>query len=138
MSMVNCQLCYILAHLLAIFAALNKTSYPMANNRQKTKKEEETYADMWDLYHTLADHIATQLRRFLEATKRRYPSFPGASFRNEKEWQAALRTMIRAFDLLADCRCPELRDPHLSEEEQEALIQEGLRLFCQHFKNLWL
>ena len=113
---------------------------PMANIRQKTKtkKEEETYADMWDLYHTLAEHIATQLRRFLEATKRRYPSFPGASFRNEKEWQAALRTMTRAFDLLADCRCPELRDPHLSEEEQENLIQEGLRLFCQHFRNLWL
>ena len=112
----------------------------MANNRQKTKpkKEEETYADMWGLYYTLAAHIATQLRRFLEANKRRYPSFPSGHFHNEKEWYAALRTMIRAFDLLADCRCPEFRDPRLSEEEQEALIQEGLRLFCKHFSDLWL
>ena len=112
----------------------------MANNRHKNKpkKEEESYADVWGLYHTLARHIATQLRRFLEANKRRYPSFPCEHFRDEKEWYAALRTMIRAFDLLANDRCPELRDPHLSEEEQEALIQKGLRLFCKHFRNLWL
>lgn len=113
----------------------------MANSFRKTDKtlaSQDSYADMWGLYHTLALHLATQLRRFLEAEKRCYHCVPGG-FDDEKEWRAALRTMIRAFDLLAtaDCRA-ELRDPHLSEEEQEAVIQEGLKLFCHNFRNLWL
>ena len=112
----------------------------MASNRllYKQKDKEDSYADVWDLYHTLAAHIATRLRRFLEAEKRRYHSAPG-DFRSEKEWQAALRTMIRAFDLLASpSNLPEHRDPRLSGDEQEALIQEGLRLFCNHFRSLWM
>lgn len=56
----------------------------MANNRQlQQKATEETYADVWDLYHTLAAHIATRLRRFLEAEKRRYHTVPNG-FRDEK------------------------------------------------------
>lgn len=111
----------------------------MANNRQiQRRATEETYADVWDLYHTLATHIATRLRRFLEAEKRRYNSVP-CGFRDEKEWQAALRTMIRAFDMLASpSDLPEHRDPRLSRDEQEALIHDGLQLFCEHFRSLWL
>ena len=112
----------------------------MANKRQllRNKTQEESYTDVWDLYHTLAAHVATRLRRFLEAEKRRYHSAHG-DFRSEKEWQAALRTMIRAFDLLASpSNLPEHRDPRLSGDEQEALIQEGLQLFCVHFRSLWL
>ena len=111
----------------------------MAKNRLlQQKTTEETYADVWDLYHTLAAHIAERLRRFLEAEKRRYNSVP-SGFRNEKEWQAALRTMIRAFDLLASpSNLSEYRDPRLPGDEQEALIQNGLRLFCEHFRSLWL
>lgn len=112
----------------------------MANNKpiQQQKATEETYADVWDLYHTLAAHIATRLRRFLEAEKRRYHTVPNG-FRDEKEWQAALRTMIRAFDLLASpSNLPEHRDPRLSGDEQETLIKEGLQLFCDHFRSLWL
>ncbi len=30
------------------------------------------------------------------------------------------------------------RDPHIPEVEQEAIIQEGLRLFSVHFRSLWL
>ena len=112
----------------------------MANKRQllRNKTQEESYADVWDLYHTLAAHIAMQLRRFLEAEKRCYHTVPG-EFLSEKDWQAALRTMIRTFDLLASpSTLPEYRDPRLSGDEQEALIQEGLRLFCNHFRSLWL
>lgn len=112
----------------------------MANKRQllRNKTQEESYADVWDLYHTLATHIAMQLRRFLEAEKRCYHTVPG-EFLSEKDWQAALRTMIRTFDLLASpSTLPEYRDPRLSGDEQEALIQEGLRLFCNHFRSLWL
>lgn len=111
----------------------------MANNRQiQLRDTKETYADVWDLYHTIAAHIATRLRWFLEAEKRRYNSVP-SGFRDEKEWQAALRTMIRAFDLLASpSDLSEHRDPRLSGDEQEALIQEGLQLFCDHFRSLWL
>lgn len=124
---------------MSYFCQRNSIGYIMANDRQlQQRATEETYADVWDLYHTLAAHIATRLRRFLEAEKRRYHSAPG-DFRSEKEWQAALRTMIRAFDLLASpSNLPEHRDPRLSEDEQEALIQEGLRLFCNHFRSLWL
>ena len=111
----------------------------MANNRLlQQRATEETYADVWDLYHTLAAHIAERLRRFLEAEKRRYHTVP-SGFRDEKEWQSALRKMIRAFDLLASpSNLPEQRDPRLSEDEQEALIHEGLQLFCEHFQSLWL
>lgn len=106
--------------------------------KKQQKNTEETYSDVWNLYHALAAHIATKLRRFLEAEKRRYHSVP-SEFRNEKEWQVALRTMISAFDLLASpSNLPEQRDPRLSEDEQEAFIQEGLRLFCEHFRSLWL
>ena len=112
----------------------------MANNKpiQQQNATEETYADVWNLYHTLAAHIAERLRRFLEAEKRCYHSVP-SGFRNEKEWQSALRTMIRAFDLLASpSNLPEHRDPRLSEDEQETLIHDGLQLFCEHFRSLWL
>ena len=112
----------------------------MANNKpiQQQNATEETYADVWDLYHTLAAHIAERLRRFLEAEKRRYHTVP-SGFRNEKEWQSALRKMIRAFDLLASpSNFPEHRDSRLSEDEQEALIHDGLQLFCEHFRSLWL
>ena len=112
----------------------------MANNKpiQQQKATEETYADVWNLYHTLAAHIAERLRRFLEAEKRRYHSVPG-DFRSEKEWQAALRKMIHAFDLLASpSNLPEHRDPRLSGDEQETLIHDGLQLFCEHFRSLWL
>lgn len=121
------------------FCQRNSIGYIMANDRQlQQKATEETYADVWDLYHTLAAHIATRLRRFLEAEKRRYHTVP-SGFRDEKEWQAALRTMIRAFDLLASpSNLPEHRDPRLSGDEQETLIKEGLQLFCEHFRSLWL
>jgi hypothetical protein len=112
----------------------------MAKNRQLLKQnvQEESYADLWDLYHSLAAHIATQLRRFLEAEKRRYHTVP-SDFRSEKDWQGALRTMICTFDLLASpSNLPEYRDSRLSEVEQEKLIHEGLKLFCDHFQSLWL
>ena len=32
----------------------------------------------------------------------------------------------------------QVRDPHIPEVEQEAIIQEGLRLFSVHFRSLWL
>lgn len=131
--------CHIFAHPCVIFATIIQTVTIMANNRQiQRRATEETYADVWDLYHTLAAHIATRLRRFLEAEKRRYNSVP-SGFSDEKEWQAALRTMIRTFDLLASpSDLPEHRDPRLSGDEQEALIHDGLQLFCEHFRSLWL
>ena len=66
----------------------------MANNKpiQQQNATEETYADVWDLYHALAS-----------------PS-----------------------------NLPEHRDPRLSEDEQETLIHDGLQLFCEHFRSLWL
>jgi hypothetical protein len=113
----------------------------MANAFQKQQKQQakrDCYEDVWNLYNVLAEHIATQLRRFLDAEKKCYHSVPNG-FRDEREWQAVLRTMIRAFNLLASTSgCPEIRDPHIPEVEQEAIIQEGLRLFSVHFRSLWL
>ena len=45
------------------------------------------------------------------------------------EWNKAIQKMIDAFELLK----------HITSfsDEEEQTIEEGLELFCKHYRNLW-
>ena len=45
------------------------------------------------------------------------------------EWNKAIQKMIDAFELLK----------HITSfsEEEEKIIEEGLELFCRHYRYLW-
>ena len=45
------------------------------------------------------------------------------------EWNKAIQKMIDAFELLK----------HITSfsDEEEKTIEEGLELFCKHYRNLW-
>ena len=82
-------------------------------------------SEVWGTYHYLAREIAPRLKAFKALDKHGYcPGFKGIS-----EWNKAIQKMIDAFELLN----------HITTytDEEEQTIEEGLELFCKHFRNLW-
>lgn len=82
-------------------------------------------SEVWNTYHYLAKLIVPRLKAFKALDKYGYcPAFAGI-----KAWNNAIQKMIDAFELLAN-------NSSFSEEEKQT-IDEGLELFCKHFRNLW-
>ena len=82
-------------------------------------------SEIWGTYHYLAREIAPRLKAFKALDKHGYcPAFSGI-----KTWNKAIQKMIDAFELL----------DHITTytDEEEQTIEEGLELFCKHFRNLW-
>lgn len=122
--------------------------------------------DRWCADKTLSVVIAAVLKGFLDCDKipaKLLPNFPWAEFSEAEEeallaqWHAILKRMYWAFDQIAH---GEQSRPHvpafpdappatpeemaLIEEwakknaEYDKLLQEGIDLFAQHFRDLWL
>lgn len=82
-------------------------------------------SEVWGTYHYLAREIADRLKAFKALEKHGYcPAFKGMA-----EWNKAIQKMIDAFELLK----------HITSfsEEEEKIIEEGLELFCRHYRYLW-
>ena len=82
-------------------------------------------SEVWGTYHYLAREIAPRLKAFKALDKHGYcPAFSGIA-----TWNKAIQKMIDAFELL----------DHITTytDEEEQTIEEGLELFCKHFRNLW-
>ena len=82
-------------------------------------------SEVWGTYHYLAREIAPRLKAFKALDK--YGHCP--AFKGMAEWNKAIQKMIDAFELLK----------HITSfsDEEEKTIEEGLELFCKHYRNLW-
>lgn len=80
-------------------------------------------SETWDLYTRLARHILPRLRRF-QKVQDSYPSEL-----TKEAWSKVLSKMILAFDLISKDR---------DDPKDEFDIREGLRLFAEYYRGLWL
>lgn len=80
--------------------------------------------ETWNLDVAFAKLIAPRLRRFRDISIA-YPSDLTVD-----EWFADLSKMIWAFEFIAS-------EKNITNDYQEANIQEGLDLFAKHYQSLW-
>ena len=88
-------------------------------------KNDYPIEEVWNTDNTLAKLIVPRLKAFKALDK--YGHCP--AFKGIPEWNKAIQKMIDAFELLK----------HITtfSEEEEKTIEEGLELFCKHYRNLW-
>ena len=97
------------------------------------------YEDVWSLYTRLARIIANHLRAFLQAEKGSCGCIPGSivekygANKGYVEWLNIIRKMIYAFEEYQ-------HTDKWSKEDQEKQIRirEGMQLFINHYKDLWI
>lgn len=100
---------------------------------------EVSYEDIWSLDTRLARIIANHLRAFLKAEKGPYGGTPGniiekhGEDKGYAEWLNIIRKMIYAFEEYQ-------RTDQWSEEDAEKRkrIREGMKLFIDHYGDLWI
>ena len=100
---------------------------------------EVSYEDVWSMDTRLARIIANHLRAFLKAEKGPYGGTPGniiEKYGEDKgyaEWLNIIRKMIYAFEEYQ-------RTDQWSEEDAEKRkrIREGMKLFIDHYGDLWI
>ena len=88
-------------------------------------KNDYPIEEVWNTDYYLAGVIADRLKAFKSLEMHGYcPAFKGMA-----EWNKAIQKMIDAFELLK----------HITSfsEEEEKIIEEGLELFCRHYRYLW-
>ena len=88
-------------------------------------KNDYPIEEVWNTDNCLAGIIAARLKAFKALDKHGYcPAFKGIA-----EWNKAIQKMIDAFELLK----------HITSlrEKKKKIIEEGLELFCRHYRYLW-
>lgn len=107
------------------------------------KKSHEGYADVayedvWALDMRLARIIANHLRAFLKAEKGPYGGTPGHLVEKFGEdeaynnWLNIIRKMIYAFEEY------QREDKFDVDPEKKARIKEGMQLFIDYYRDLWM
>ena len=81
--------------------------------------------EIWNTDNALAQLIVPRLQAFKELDKHGCPQ----DFKDMREWNSTIQKMIDAFELMKYTSTP-------SEDEKQT-IEQGLDLFCKHFRNLW-
>lgn len=91
----------------------------------RSYKNDYPIEEVWNTDNYLAGVIAARLKAFKALDK--YGHCP--AFKGMAEWNKAIQKMIDAFELLK----------HITtfSEEEEKTIEEGLELFCKHYRNIW-
>lgn len=84
------------------------------------------YFDLWSLDQTLAIIILPCLKKFKDNVQS-YP--PHISF---DEWKTIIQKMITAFELIVN------DDYYDCSIDNKKVINEGLKLFGEYYKDLWL
>ena len=95
------------------------------NTENWSHKNDYPIEEVWNTDNTLSQLIVPRLLAFKALDKHGYPP----NFDDMREWNNAIQKMIDAFELLK----------HITSysEEEEKTIEEGLELFCKHYRNLW-
>ena len=91
------------------------------------KNEKYLEGELFNLDDTLTAFILPRLKGFRDATIG-YPAYLGSL----GNWQSELDKMIRAFQILYDCKSLN----SLGDSEEEA-IEIGLKSFAEHYNHLW-
>ena len=97
------------------------------------------YGDVWSLDERLADIISKHLHAFLKAEKGPNGGCPGiivnqvGEGKAHESWLQMIRKMIYAFD-----EYQSVPDKFNIEPEKETRIKEGMQLFIDYFKYLWI
>lgn len=91
------------------------------------KNEKYLEGELFNLDDTLTAFILPRLKGFRDATIG-YPAYLGSL----ENWQSELDKMIRAFQILYDCKSLN----SLGDSEEEA-IEIGLKSFAEHYNHLW-
>jgi hypothetical protein len=95
------------------------------SNENWSYKNDYPIEEVWNTDTYLAKLIVPRLKAFKALDKHGYcPAFSGI-----ETWNKAIQKMIDAFELL----------DHITSytDEEKQTIDEGLELFCKHFRNLW-
>jgi hypothetical protein len=103
---------------------------------------EVSYEDVWSLDTRLARIISVHLRAFLKAQKGPNAGCPGklaagcSVTEAHKKWLTIIRKMLYAFEEYQWCVGGNDFD-NLPVEKQEK-IKEGMQLFIDYFRDLWI
>ena len=81
--------------------------------------------EVWNTDNVLAQLIVPRLLAFKELDKHVCPG----EFKDMLAWNNAIQKMVDAFELMKYVQS-------LSDEES-AIVEEGLNLFCKYFRYLW-
>jgi len=87
---------------------------------------EQDRDDLFNLDRTIAEWVLPKLIKFREVT----PSYPG-SCESLEEWRGILDKMISSFRIVVDSVA-------LGSAEEDKEFDEGMRLFAEYFRALWL
>lgn len=82
--------------------------------------------EVWNTYNTLAQLIVPRLLAFKVLDKHGYCP----AFKDMREWNNAIQKMADAFELMKYAGASHT-------EDEKRTIEQGLDLFCKHFRNLW-
>ena len=101
-----------------------------------------SYGDSWSLDMTLARIIGEHLHAFLKAEKGPNGGCPGSVIsmygedRGPAEWLNIIRKMIYAFEEYQ--RFPTGYSIEEQDPEKYGRIKEGMQLFIDHYRDLWI
>lgn len=118
--------------------ARNKWQHKVNSEKYKKGYADVSYEDTWCLDMTLARIIVNHLHAFLKAQKGPWGGCPGIFFEkygSEKchdAWLNTIRKMIYAFEEY------QRNDKYDIDEEKRERIREGMQLFIDYYRNLWI
>lgn len=118
--------------------ARNKWQHKVNSKKCNEGYADVSYEDTWCLDMTLARIIANHLRAFLKAEKGPWGGCPGIfveKYGSEKchnAWLNTIRKMIYAFEEY------QRNDKYDIDEEKRERIKEGMQLFIDYYRNLWI
>ncbi len=94
-------------------------------HRKQELQTDYPIEEVWNTKHTLAQLIVPRLQAFKALDK--HGVCP--AFKDMQEWNNAIQKMIDAFELMEYV--------NVLSDAEKTVIDEGLELFCKHYRNLW-
>lgn len=88
-------------------------------------KNDYPIEEIWNTNNMLARNIAQRLTTFKALEKHGHP----VDMKDMREWNNTIQKMIDAFEIM--------KHTHVEDENEHITIDEGLKLFCRYFRNLW-
>lgn len=88
-------------------------------------KNDYPIEEIWNTNNMLARNIAQRLTAFKALEKHGHPVY----MKDMREWNNTIQKMIDAFEIM--------KHTHVEDENEHITIDEGLKLFCRYFRNLW-
>ena len=112
-----------------------------------TETNEIKNSELWSLDATLTDYILPRIKAFRKMQRHGYPvlgrdikansnSSSADDKRKEAEWENILFDIEKGFEAHKKLT-GEGSDTHAEDFWAEETVQKGLRLFAEHYNNLW-